>query len=78
VLPRLSSLDLSRGTFDDAAAQTLRRLTDRFRHLGQLDVSRNYLSDRGVWLVREVVPNALVDHQQDAGFGNDRYVSVGE
>ncbi len=78
VLPRLRSLDLSLGTLDDTAAQTLRRLAERFRHLQTLDLRHNYLTERGVWLVRQVVPHALVDEQQEAGPGDGRYVSVGE
>jgi uncharacterized protein (TIGR02996 family) len=78
VLPQLRSLDLSRGTLDDVSAETLRRFADRFRHLEHLDVTRSYLTPRGMWLVRQVVPGAVCSGQQDAGPEDERYVAVGE
>jgi uncharacterized protein (TIGR02996 family) len=47
-LRALETLDLSCGILTERGARTLQRNADAFRHLAVLDVSRNYLSPRGI------------------------------
>lgn len=80
LLPQLKILDLSKGTLDDAGAQVFIDLSDRFRHLEQLDLTENFLSAELGARIREALPNARTETDKDRYDWNDdgRYVSVGE
>lgn len=75
LLPRLRSLDLSRGVLRDEDLDELIAAAPAFRHLERLDLSENQIASRGDE-VRRVLPNAVLDEQRvDAP---ERYVALGE
>ena len=78
VLAQLESLDLSLGVLGDEDAEAFVRQADAFKHLGQLDVSENFLTQRGLWLLRKVVPGLVSRSQNKSDTREDRYVAVGE
>lgn len=88
LLPRLSSLDLSRGILARRGVELLRQYAPRFRHLASIDVSANLLRDDEVARIREVLDNTipfdqrdreLDDYEEDEADGEvARYVAVGE
>lgn len=61
---KLKSLDLSGGTLNDAMAQTLVDLRDRFAHLESLDLSRNVLTKAGIDAIQKALPKARCDKQR--------------
>ena len=77
VLRQLKRLDLSMGFLMDEDAETLVRHAAAFKHL-ELDVSHNYLTRRGVWLLEKVARSLSSTDQQEANTEGDRYVAVGE
>ncbi|MCA2981029.1 MAG: TIGR02996 domain-containing protein, partial [Myxococcaceae bacterium] len=64
LLPRLRTLDLSRGLVADAEAGLLLRHADRLRHLERLDLSENLLSPAGRDALARALPNARLDGQR--------------
>lgn len=77
ILPRLATLDLSRGTLGDDAARTFLDHADAFAHLARLDLSENYLSGPRAREIHERLPNAVLDNQKTEGeYG--RFVSTSE
>lgn len=75
LLPRLKSLDLSKGVLQDGDAEHLIANAKAFRHLTRLDLSENLLEEQ-LHAIRAALPNAVVDGQRDAE--DDRYVALGE
>jgi uncharacterized protein (TIGR02996 family) len=85
ILPRLESLDLSRGIFAQLATDALVQHAPAFRHLACLDLSANVLHDEEVERIREVLDNVIVGEQRPADREDDipdepgsRYTAVGE
>jgi uncharacterized protein (TIGR02996 family) len=76
ILPRLASLDVSRGTMSDAGAQLLLDHAAAFAHLTKLDLSRNFFSAE-VKAKLEQLPNVVVADNQGAD-DDYRYVAIGE
>lgn len=78
IAPQLHELDLSLGTMTDAGAEALARAR-AFPKVTRLDGSRNYVSDDGIALLREVFPEVIAEDQREADDDEDnRYPSVGE
>lgn len=77
VLRQLKRLDLSMGFLTDEDAEALVRHAAAFKHL-ELDVSHNYLTRRGVWLLQKAARTLVSTDQQEADTDDDRYVAVGE
>ncbi|MFP2904484.1 WGR domain-containing protein [Pyxidicoccus sp. 3LFB2] len=82
VLPQLETLDLSMGTMTDRGAALLAEHAEAFRHLRQLDVSDNLISEEAVAQVAGLCPDVqhhfqrpLEHYEDDDGY---RYVAVGE
>jgi predicted DNA-binding WGR domain protein len=75
LLPRLRSLDLSRGTLYTAGE--LLANAAAFTHLESIALGRNYLSDDDCDRIRNALPNANVDDQRldetDEGDAEDAY-----
>ncbi|MCU0698321.1 MAG: hypothetical protein MUC96_17600 [Myxococcaceae bacterium] len=63
LLPRLRSLDLSKGMVSDGDAELLVRHADRFRHLERVDLSENLLVVSKDALA-QALPNARLDGQR--------------
>ncbi|MDX2010370.1 MAG: hypothetical protein SFW67_09280 [Myxococcaceae bacterium] len=61
LLPRLRSLDLSKGLLSDGEAELFVRHADRFRHLERLDLSQNL-----ILLARDALAQALPNARLDA------------
>ena len=83
VLGQLESLDLSRGIAAAAFTEQLVRNAPRFRHLAEIDLSRNLLRDDEIAAIRAVLDNVVIGEQRerDDDFEDDpadRYVEVGE
>ncbi|MBX3245987.1 MAG: WGR domain-containing protein [Myxococcales bacterium] len=64
LVAKLETLDLSGGTLNEAGAQALVRMRDRFAHLKTLDLSRNVLSEAAIRGLKEALPNAKCDKQR--------------
>ncbi|WP_342381321.1 TIGR02996 domain-containing protein [Myxococcus stipitatus] len=64
LLPRLTHLDLSGGTFSNPGARWLSEHAEAFRHLQHLDLRRNTMSDVGVIRVEAVCPSVDARNQR--------------
>ncbi|AGC44675.1 WGR domain-containing protein [Myxococcus stipitatus DSM 14675] len=64
LLPRLTHLDLSGGTFSNPGALWLSEHAEAFRHLQHLDLRRNMMSDVGVIRVEAVGPGVDARNQR--------------
>ncbi len=86
LLPRLTSLDLSRGMMGDEGARALARTPKAFAHLEQLDVSHSFLTIDGIHALAVlscplVTKGQQTPHPADPDYPdphNGRYVSVSE
>ncbi len=88
LLPRLHSLDLSRGVLARRGVELLREHAPRFRHLASIDLSANLLDAREAETIREVLDNVILvgqreleldDYEEAEADGEIvRYVAVGE
>jgi hypothetical protein len=81
LLPRLHSLDVSKGVLADASFLVANAAA--FRHLDVIDVGENLLSPDEVARIHNALPQARVGQQRDMyapdADGNDaRYVAVSE
>jgi len=74
---RLRSLDLSMGTFNDAAALELAAAASQLPNLETLNVDDNFLTDRGLGALRAAFRSVESRGQKDLD-GDYRYVTVGE
>jgi uncharacterized protein (TIGR02996 family) len=79
ILPRLRSLDLSLGTFNNDGAEQLIAHAKAFAHLEFIDLNESWLDHAMTARVRELVPNALVNEQRyDPRWPDDFYIAAGE
>jgi uncharacterized protein (TIGR02996 family) len=83
ILPRLESLDLSLGTMSDGGATALSENKQAFKHLKSINFSENFLTKKGIALVKGLCPDVQAAKQKEPyDWAEDedggRYVSVGE
>jgi uncharacterized protein (TIGR02996 family) len=78
ILPRLRTLDLSRGTLGDEGARAILARADKFEHLEVLDLSRSYLSPAVIEQLGTLGPKVITEKNQGATDADDRYVSISE
>jgi hypothetical protein len=77
LVPQLTRLDLSMGIMTDAGAQLFAARKAAFRHLAELDVSDNYLSEAGLAALRGVARSVVSTAQRDDDL-EYRHPAVGE
>jgi hypothetical protein len=78
ILPRLESLDLSKGTFSDAGARAILDNWNAFSHLQTIDLTHAYLSDEVVEELRaKTGPTIILEDLQEGG-EDDRYCEISE
>lgn len=78
ILPRLETLDLSRGTFSNEGARTMIDNWSAFSHLASIDLSHAYLGEEIVEQLRSLKgPKFVLDDLQE-GDDEDRYCSISE
>ena len=81
VLKTLETLDLSLGTMTDEGAEALVRAKDALAHLQVLDLTRNFLSKKGIKAVKDLCPKVITGGQEEADEDGDDtyyYVSIAE
>jgi uncharacterized protein (TIGR02996 family) len=78
ILKTLKTLDLSLGTMTDEGAKALADAAGRLKHLECLDLTRNYLTAKGIKLVKGICPKVITNKQEEAEDEDDRYVSIAE
>jgi hypothetical protein len=85
ILPRLRTLDLSKGTMGSVATTELLAHAARFAHLSALDLTENCLTDEECSRIRAALPQVAAGEQRgeredgDEDHDDDgRYVAVGE
>lgn len=81
ILKQLKTLDLSLGTMTDEGALALAAHPDAFKHLEVLDLTRNYLTKKGIDAVKKLAKKVVTADQEEAdGDGDDayRYVRIAE
>lgn len=88
ILPRLHSLDLSKGILARRGVELLREHAGAFRHLASIELTQNLLEPEEAAQIREVLDNVIVcdqrereldDYEADEAEGEIvRYVAVGE
>ena len=80
IAAQLETLDLSKGTLGDAGAAAL--ASGAFPKLVSIDVSENYLTDRGLGdlkrLVKTVISQGREPQRDDGGDPDDRYIAAYE
>ena len=81
ILKQLKTLDLSLGTMTDEGAEALAAHPDAFKHLDVLDLTRNFLSKKGIALVKNLAKKVITADQEQGdedGEETHYYVSVAE
>ncbi|MEO6771779.1 MAG: WGR domain-containing protein [Kofleriaceae bacterium] len=81
ILAGLETLDLSLGTMTDEGAEALAAAKGSLAHLECLDLTRNYLTKKGVAAVKGLCKKVVTDQQQEAdddGGDMHYYVSIAE
>jgi uncharacterized protein (TIGR02996 family) len=82
LLAQLKSVDLSMGTMHEPGAQAILDNAAKFRHLGELDLERNFIPDALAKQLRVLLPGIVsVDDQEEPDDWDDEphyYTSVGE
>lgn len=78
LLPRLTSLDLSKGTMSRDGAAALVVHADAFRHLAAIDLSENFLAEVDCEQLHRVLPSITFGQQREVDDDEPRYVAVGE
>ncbi len=78
LLPQLTRLDLSMGVMTDEGAELLATRKDAFKHLAELDVSRNYLTKAGLATLKGIATLVVSTEQRDDHDPEYRHPSVGE
>ncbi|MBX3159254.1 MAG: WGR domain-containing protein [Deltaproteobacteria bacterium] len=81
VLSTVKTLDLSLGTMTDEGAEALVAAKDSLKHLDCLDLTRNYLTKKGIALVKNLCKKVIVAGQEQAdddGEDTYYYVSIAE
>jgi uncharacterized protein (TIGR02996 family) len=77
VLKQLTSLDLSLGQMSDAGANAILEHADAFKHLEELDVHRNFLTEEVVAALQKVAKK-VVAHDQEDPSDDYRYCQIAE
>ncbi len=77
LLKQLTTLDLSLGEMTDEGANAIVAHADAFKHLTQLNVHRNYLTDDACTALTGVVASTDIGGQEDPG-EDYRYCQIGE
>ena len=77
VLKTLKTLDLSLGTMTDAGAEALAAAKDSLAHLEVLDLTRNFLSAKGIKAVKGICKKVITSEQEDSD-DDYRYVAISE
>jgi len=81
ILKQLKTLDLSLGTMTDEGAVAMAAHADAFKHLEVLDLTRNFLTKKGITAVKNLAKKVITGGQEqaDEDDGDPRYyVSVAE
>ncbi len=82
ILKQLKTLDLSLGTMTDAGAEALAAHPDAFKHLDVLDLTRNYLTKKGIAAVKSLAKKVITAEQEQGDDDGDgevhRYVRITE
>ena len=81
ILKQLKELDLSQGCMTDEGAAILAANRDSFKHLDVLDLTRNFLTKKGIAAVKGIAKNVITKDQEEADMDGDEihlYVAVGE
>jgi len=78
LLPQLTRLDLSMGVMTDEGAALLAGRKDAFKHLAELDVSRNYLTKAGLAALKGIAKSVVSTKQRETDDPEYRHPSVGE
>ena len=78
LLPQLTRLDLSMGVMTDEGAELLAGRKDAFKHLAELDVSRNYLTKAGLAALKGIAKSVVSTEQRETDDPEYRHPSVGE
>lgn len=78
ILPRIKVLDLSKGVLADKAVAALEANAAKFKHLKELNLEDNYLSDEDGKRLKKALPNARVGEQKDDEDPEYRYTSIAE
>ncbi len=66
ILKQLKTLDLSLGTMTDEGALALAAHPDAFKHLDVLDLTRNYLTKKGIDAVKKLAKKVITADQETA------------
>jgi uncharacterized protein (TIGR02996 family) len=80
ILGQLETLDLSLGTMSDEGAGALAQHKVAFKHLKRIDLSENFLTDKGTEALRQAELEVSLGNQKEPYDWDEdgRYVSVGE
>jgi hypothetical protein len=81
IVKGLKTLDLSLGVMTDEGAAHLAAAKDQLKHLQVLDLTRNYLTKKGIALVKDICPKVITANQEQADEDGDdvyRYTDIGE
>jgi len=81
ILKGLKTLDLSLGAMTDEGAEALAAAKGSLAHLECLDLTRNFLTKKGVAAVKGICKKVITENQEEAdGDGDDTYyyVSIAE
>jgi uncharacterized protein (TIGR02996 family) len=82
LLAQLRSVDLSMGTMHEPGAKAILDNADKFRHLGELNLDRNFISDELAKQLKKALKGIVsVDDQEEPDDWDDEphyYTSVGE
>jgi predicted DNA-binding WGR domain protein len=76
ILPRLKSLDLSKGTLGDEGLATLIAARDKLAHLEKLDLSENFIADTAA--AKAIKGPKIAIGEQKSVDEEERYASAGE
>jgi uncharacterized protein (TIGR02996 family) len=77
IVKGLKTLDLSLGTMTDEGAKALLDAKSSLKHLEVLDLTRNYLSKKGIEMVKGICKKVITDRQEKADEdGDDTYYYV--
>jgi len=80
ILAQLETLDLSMGTMSDEGAQALADGAAKLKHLKKLDVSDNFLTQKGMDALKGICAEVVTGEQKEPYDWDEdgRYVTVGE
>jgi len=81
LLPQLSSIELSRGTFGNQGARDLLQHAAAFKHLDLIDLTHNYVSPALAARLATIGPRVVLEDSEgtdDEDREDDRYVTISE